>query len=81
MTLGDKKRCDNSSVNNSNDIYSSDELQKKQTNDEVVNEVYTSYFNIISKEKRKYNLSAKAKLYIKQLLKEYTKDQLISAVR
>lgn len=45
----------------------------------TINTIYKSYADRIPSDKKKYNMSAKAKLYIWQLLKEYTEEQLLQA--
>jgi hypothetical protein len=45
--------------------------------EQSVDEIYTLYSSRIPREKRKYTKSAQAKLYIKQLLKEYDREALV----
>ena len=64
------------SQHNSNINYSKVNIDNK-----AVENIYTLYFSKIPKDKRKYNKSQTAKLYISKLLKEYTEEQLISSVK
>lgn len=48
----------------------------KNNNNILADEVFSLYFSKLPKEKKKYNKSSQAKLYIEQLLKEYSADEL-----
>lgn len=57
---------------------------KKSWDNSIVNieSIYSNYMTIVPKDKKKWNKSAQAKLYISQLLKEwFTKEQLESSIR
>lgn len=45
-----------------------------------IDEIYNSYYWRIPKDKKKYTKSSQAKLYIKALLKEYSKEDLLKSI-
>ena len=55
--------------------------EEEFTKAEAIDYIYNSYSNKIPKDKKKYNKSAQAKLYIEQLLKEYSLVELVDSAK
>ena len=69
-------------IHNSNIIYSNIKHNNNNNNNNrqaIINEIYNNYYKKMPSDKKKYTKSAQAKLYIEQLLKTHTKEELLTS--